>query len=333
MDSLSLIYFLLGAVLFLALAAPGYLLVSRAGQALRERERAREWPVCSAVVSGASLEKKSRNTFRRNIFGGRGQVSVYQPVITYTYTVGGRAYQGSRYRNAWPGEWAAPNPAEAEAVLDGYPPGKTVQVHYDPADPARACLELEPSHAGVQVTRWFGLLLLAAAAVLLAFGVYSLAMGGMARARLAEAGQSPAAVPVPASRIKTALESSLGLACQPESFAGIQVAYRGWNCQAPSYDPATRVEIWSRADAPEKVDLVWAVTDRANAEKNQALLAAVAATALPEADARAAQKWVLETLPSLNQDGSRVETTIQAVPLALQIPSETRLNLLIGASK
>lgn len=328
---------LLSALLFivsiLVLAVPGYLLVSLTGRVLKERQRAREWPVTGGVVSGASIEKKGRNTFRRNIFGGRGRVSVYQPVITYTYTVGSKACQGSRYKNSWPGEWATPNPAEAEAVLAGYSPGKTVQVHYDPADPVQACLELEPSDAGVQVTRWFGFLLLAAAAVVLAFGVNSLVQDGMAKARLAETGRSPAVVPLPATQIKSALESSLGLICQPESFGGVNVAYRGLSCQAPSYDPATRVEIWSRADDPEKVDLVWVVTDRSNPEKNQALLAAVAAAALPEADARAAQKWVLETLPLLNQNAGRVETTIQAVPLALQIPSETRLHLIIGTLK
>lgn len=324
---------LLFIVSILILAVPGYLLVSLAGRVLKERQRAREWPVTGGLVSGANIQKKSRSTFRRNIFGNPGRVNVFQPVITYSYTVGGQPYQGSRFKNSWPGEWAAPNLVEAEAVLSGYTPGKTVQVHYDPVDPARACLELEPSNAGVQVTRWSGFLLLAAAVVVLAFGVNSLVQGRMAKARLAQTGRSPAVVPLPATQIKTALESSLGLACQPESFGGVNVAYRGLSCQAPSYDPATRVEIWGRADDPEKVDLVWVVTDRGNPEKNQALLAAVAAAALPEADARAAQKWVLETLPSLNQDGSRVETTIQAVPLALQIPSETRLNLIIGASK
>lgn len=237
------------------------------------------------VVSDTAIEERKRATSSRTITGGLGRITVYQPVITYSFKVDGRNFKASRYRNSWPGEWTDPSRSKVEGIVNEYPQGKKVMVHYDPSDPAQAYLVTEESDTGLVMTRLFGYVLLAGALVCLGLGISGLARNFIAKREIADIAKSKAAIPVPTSQIKNQLEDDLGLTCQQKAFPGVHIAYRGWSCKNSPDDMVPVVEIWSRLDEPEKVDLIWMITDQDNLEENKSLLTAVIATVFSGADA------------------------------------------------
>lgn len=79
--------------------------------------------------------------------------------ITYDYRVGDTGYRGDRVNlNPVPVEVDS---EEGQRLLATYPTGAAVTVYHDPADPAQAILEREPSPLGF----WAGLALLGMAGV------------------------------------------------------------------------------------------------------------------------------------------------------------------------
>jgi hypothetical protein len=70
----------------------------------------------------------------------------YRPDIKYTYSVAGKEYQGTRLRYGQP----AYGPRTTQRIVDAYPVGKPVEVHYAPHDPTDAVLK-----AGLEGTDLF----------------------------------------------------------------------------------------------------------------------------------------------------------------------------------
>lgn len=86
-------------------------------------------------------------------------VASYVPQVTYTYSVGGRAYRSDDlYLIAATGFSEA---AEAEAVIAPYRPGSAVDVYYDPDNPADAALIYDDPPLGMLFITGFGLIWLA----------------------------------------------------------------------------------------------------------------------------------------------------------------------------
>ncbi|MBB6100005.1 hypothetical protein HNR42_003470 [Deinobacterium chartae] len=83
---------------------------------------------------------------------------MYEPRVTYTYAVEGTSRQGNRigYMAA---SWS--DRALAETVVQRYPLGQPVRVHYDPSRPEDALLE-----PGLSPLMWLWMLLPAAAVAL-----------------------------------------------------------------------------------------------------------------------------------------------------------------------
>lgn len=329
MNDMSIWMALLWGLLMLVFAVPGYLIQSSMKKSLERQRRARDWPVTDGVVIGGHVEKNYRMGQRRNLFGFRQRVVVYRPVIEYTYQVDGQTHQGSRYKNSYPGEWTHPDQARVQALVDEYFAGKPVQVHYLPEDPGQAYLELETDEGGLQAARWFGFTLLAAGALVLAYGIFNLAQNISASAGRAAVVKSPAVLPVATSQITGQLEKTLNLACKQESFGGVNIVYRGWRCTPPAGGEFPSVQVWSRAQEPESTDLVWLTTDRSDSDKDQAQMLTVIQIALQSDEAAAAKKVFQEAVTQK----SRVETALGEVPLAVDASSDTRFNLMVGESK
>jgi hypothetical protein len=204
-------------------------------------------------------------------------------------------------------------------------------VHYDPADPAQAYLELESSDVSLYFLRLFGFAFLFGAFVVLVFGIKNLTQNIIAEREIASIVNSEAVISVTSSQIKTRLEDDLKLTCQSEGFPGLYIAYRGWSCKKSIDSMLPDVQVWSRKEEPEKVDLIWMTTDQVNPEENQKILKAVIAIVFSESDSLAAQQWCLGLLSS-GQSKSRTENIINGIPLTLDF-GETRLNLIIGDTK
>jgi hypothetical protein len=77
-------------------------------------------------------------------------VTVWSPVVEYSYRVEDRDYHGTRLAF---GADVAGAQARAEATVARYPAGRTVTVHFDPANPSSAVLEPHVAFA------WWTLLL------------------------------------------------------------------------------------------------------------------------------------------------------------------------------
>jgi len=323
---------LLWLVFLLILALPGWLIEKGLKRAIDRQQKARAWPVVDGVVSGVSIEERKRSLSGRDIFGNPRKITVYLPVIQYSYEVGNKPFEGSRYKNAFAGEWTDPNRSKVDKILEAYPAGTLVKVHYDPADPAQAYLELEKSEANLIFLRLFGWAMLAGALVVLVVGLVNFAKGIGAKVGSAGLDKSAAVLPVSTTQIKTRLEGELGFACQPEAYSGMHVAYFGWNCAKAAGGEFPEVEIWSRKSDPEKTDQIWVIMDQENPEDNKALLQAVIPLIFSGADAISAQDWCLGLL-STGLPIRQESTPIQGIHLFLNNPSEFRLHLIIGSSK
>lgn len=89
--------------------------------------RTKHWPVADGVIQSAHKQSHS---------GDHGSTT-YSAEVTYTYQVAGVNYNGD---NISIGQMSSSS-EYAQKILNRYPVGKTISVHYSPANPAEAVLE------------------------------------------------------------------------------------------------------------------------------------------------------------------------------------------------
>jgi len=109
-------------------------------------------PVTGSVLAS---ELHSRTEWKDGL-----QRTLYMPNITYTYTVGGRAYTSNRYSLGAETEWSKPQFVESQ--LKKHPAGSQVTVYYNPTAPAEAVLARRLSGGWLVWALALGLLTLAA---------------------------------------------------------------------------------------------------------------------------------------------------------------------------
>jgi len=89
--------------------------------------RSEHWPVTDGIIQSAEMKSHE---------GSKGGVT-YSADVTYTYQVAGESYTGDKVSI---GQMSSSS-EYARGILDRYPVGKKVSVHYPPGDPADAVLE------------------------------------------------------------------------------------------------------------------------------------------------------------------------------------------------
>jgi uncharacterized protein (TIGR03435 family) len=89
--------------------------------------RAEGWPVTDGIVQSAEMKSHSGN------HGG----TTYSAEVTYSYQVAGASYTGDKVSI---GQMSSSS-EYARGILNRYPVGKKVSVHYPPGDPSDAVLE------------------------------------------------------------------------------------------------------------------------------------------------------------------------------------------------
>jgi hypothetical protein len=129
----------------LALVAGGVALVVRDMQA-RRRDAAWQWPTLSTTIERGWIEEEEE-VDRRG-----APVTTYLPVLKYHYKVDGEEHEGSQI-----GLDDAPLPSAeaARARLAKYPDFTTVEIRYDPQDPAFAVIEAPRPRPGLDF--YFGI--------------------------------------------------------------------------------------------------------------------------------------------------------------------------------
>lgn len=103
----------------------------------------RHWECTEGDILSASLEH------RRGMHAEVGTHSpgTFVPVIAYEFTVMGRVYRGSRI--APTGDVSTSMRESMERKIAPYQPGERVPVYYDPSDPNRCSLTLQPDGLGL----------------------------------------------------------------------------------------------------------------------------------------------------------------------------------------
>jgi hypothetical protein len=131
------------------------------------RDRAmRDWPRAPGVMTSSSVA--SRNERVRDENGLYYDTTVYEAVLRYTYTVGGVTREGTKLSRQ-----GSPTSQEgAQRCVDAYPAQRSVEVLYDPDDPATAYLEVHRSIGAIFLMA-FGGLWLSLAALLVGLELFS----------------------------------------------------------------------------------------------------------------------------------------------------------------
>lgn len=101
---------------------------------LASTRAAARWPTVPGTVLSSRAESRSVLTQG----GGSRTMTVWSPLVEYSYRVGERDYHGARV--AFGPEVAGAREL-AEQTVQRYPEGATVSVHYDPSNPSHATLE------------------------------------------------------------------------------------------------------------------------------------------------------------------------------------------------
>jgi hypothetical protein len=116
------------------------------------RDRAiRAWPTAPGVIVRSGLEA-SRQAYRDDD-GFRREYDKYTPRVFYTYTVGGRTFEGQAISRQ---DGGSNRRDRMQAIVDRYPPQRPVTVLHHPADPATAYLEVTRSTGAVILLSWGG---------------------------------------------------------------------------------------------------------------------------------------------------------------------------------
>jgi hypothetical protein len=91
------------------------------------------WPFTDGVVVSSQVQRGCKN------------LAYYLPVVRYRYMVGGQEYVGRRITF---GDNLCRSKGDAEKISNAYPEGKAVQVHFDPASPDDAAINVSSTEAG-----------------------------------------------------------------------------------------------------------------------------------------------------------------------------------------
>lgn len=95
---------------------------------------ASRWPTAEGMVLSSRAESRRIHTDG----GASRTMTVWSPLVEYSYRVGERSYHGSRVAF---GPEVAGSRDLAEQTVQRYPAGATVSVRYDPSNPSHATLE------------------------------------------------------------------------------------------------------------------------------------------------------------------------------------------------
>ncbi|NNC88515.1 MAG: DUF3592 domain-containing protein [Akkermansiaceae bacterium] len=126
----------------------GVVLIVSGIVAFARGDQAQDWNVVDGRIISSEVVRHTK--VRNDTFSGHEEASNrYRAEVVYEYTHDGRRFTGDRVSRSDP---EYPLQSQAEEVVDRYPVGKDVEVHYDPGDPGTAVLEIGTNRSvGVQL--------------------------------------------------------------------------------------------------------------------------------------------------------------------------------------
>lgn len=142
-----------GAIAFAIGAA---LYVAQLRQGLRA-DASKRWPTTAGIITASALEQLPQNKRR------------YRAAVRYSYQVGAKEYDTDRI--FWGGTEGRRR--HMASVVDTYPAGSTVPVHYNPQDPAEAVID-PTQHIGSRALVVYAMAMMTLGLFTFSGGVYAL---------------------------------------------------------------------------------------------------------------------------------------------------------------
>jgi len=156
-------------VLILPMGLVTLLLTTRAWRDQQRLNAARGWQSAPGRVIDSRVETLSVPVRIQTSIRNYRLATRYAPLIAYEYRVDGKRYQGERL--CLGPRALSSEAADAEREIQPYPPGSSVTVWYNPADPADSALE---RRAGWELwTEWLVSGLMLVTTVLMIVVIYS----------------------------------------------------------------------------------------------------------------------------------------------------------------
>jgi len=101
----------------------------------RRQESVADWPTTSGVIRNAYVYRHEKRTSSKTTI-------TYTPVVEYTYLVDGEGYFSNKHDLSAYVDASFEEREKAEAIVAKYPLESSVAVHYNPALPQQAVLEV-----------------------------------------------------------------------------------------------------------------------------------------------------------------------------------------------
>ena len=95
---------------------------------LNDANATKSWPTVKGKVVGSSVETSL----------GKKRAIIYHANVRYEYVVDGLTQSSTEISS---GDYGSSDPSHAQEVVNQYPVGMEVTVHYSPENPAKAVLE------------------------------------------------------------------------------------------------------------------------------------------------------------------------------------------------
>jgi len=323
-------YFFLWAFPALSVVGLGLILWLSASAHIRRCREISDWQKTAGVVESAEVITRSTRRYQQSTRTSYRTVR-FEPVITYAYKVGGSPYQSSRYAN-FNGEYTATGQSQAAQIVAGYPVGCAVEVTYDPADPAQAYLRPATNTQRLEKQRNAYFIVILIAVAWFAVGTFIRLSSQAAGQKAFEDLKTGAAVlPVSAEQMAPKLEllaNQYGLTCAKESWAGIVLVYEREMCTPGNNVYLPSVEVFSRQDDPQKIDLVSAILTSTDVDSVTDYFSDIANLVLTEDESASTAEWLRASVMEVVESGASATTTMEGVTLTLDSLGETiRLNL------
>lgn len=277
------------------------------------------WSKTKGTVDRATVEVHKSQRFNRTLRMGYRR-TYYEPNIEYSYSVLGSIFHSNGYQN-FTGVYHDTSEVKAAEIVAAYPAGKSVPVTFDPNNPADAYLLPDTDTTRLGESRMIQIVVIVIAVVWFGLGL-GIKVLGQVKAQNAQKQiqQSAGLLPVTSDQIAPALNSMItqyGMTCVDEGVGGKTLAYNEKRCESGALSALTAVEVYTRNEETQKVDLISAIRTPAEIGSTTAFFESVAGMAFTGADLESASAWIESALQGVIDTGSTAATTINDIPLTL----------------
>jgi hypothetical protein len=301
---------------------------------IHKRNTIAGWLKTQATIDRSAFEERKTQRFSKSplsIFGGY-KVKYWVPAIRYSFKIIGTPFESSGYSNCSQAVYMRMKDRDRQRILAEYPAGKVVTITYNPDNPVEAYLLPLTDSSQQVIFRAIAIFVMLIALAWVGWGAADQLSGSLReKAALAKLQSSPGLLPVSMSQINLKLDQltkEFGLDCVESNYAWMYLHYRKQLCETPPGINLAWVEIYSRSDAPEKVDSVVALFNQTDQEKKIPFFLKVVGLSFQDAESQSAQEWVKTTLSTLTQSGDSANTTIAEVQIQFDVSGKsTRINI------